>query len=113
MIIREQKLYVLDIVEAIESIFKFIGKMTYEEFVKDEKTYSAVIWKFTIIGEAAKNINNKIVLDYSEIPWAEMARMRDRLIHGYGTIKPEIVWKSIKNDLPGLPDKLRKIASKL
>lgn len=110
MIIRDQKIFLLDIAEAIESIFVFIGNMSYEEFIKDEKTFSAVIWKFSIIGEAAKNINNKNILDNNEIPWTEMARMRDRLIHGYGSIKAEIVWKTIKSGLPGLPEKLRKIA---
>ena len=113
MKIRNHKLYILDIIDAIETIFEFIGTMNYEEFAKDKKTLSAVIWKFEIIGEATKNISNEIFLKYNNIPWAEMARMRDRLIHGYESIKPEIIWKTIKDDLPNLIDKLKKIPKKL
>lgn len=113
MIVREQKLFVLDIVNAIESIFKFIEGMSYQDFITDEKTLSAVIWKFEIIGEATKNLNNEILLKNKEIPWSEMARMRDRLIHGYGTINPEIIWKTIKEKLPELPDKLKKVSREL
>ena len=113
MIEREQKLFIEDIINAIESIISFIGQMTLEDFKKDEKTLSAVIWKFEIIGEAAKNLKNDIVVKNIHIPWSEMARMRDRLIHGYQSINPEIIWKTIKEILPELPEKLRGIVKDL
>jgi uncharacterized protein with HEPN domain len=47
----------------------------------DDKTNSAVIRKLEIIGEAAKNIPEAIIKESSELPWNEMARMRDKLIH--------------------------------
>jgi uncharacterized protein with HEPN domain len=109
MIIREQKIFIKDIIKAIENIFEFVGEMTLEEFRSDEKTLSAVIWKFEVIGEATKNLRENIIAKYKHIPWTEMARMRDRLIHGYQSINPEIIWKTIKDKLPGLPNELQKI----
>jgi hypothetical protein len=57
--------------------------MDYEEFLHDEKTASAVIRKLEIIGEAAKHIPARVRQAHPKLPWNEMARMRDKLIHGY------------------------------
>ncbi len=56
---RDSKLFVKDIIDAMDSIEKFVGKMNLDELQKDEKTSSAVIRKFEIIGEAAKYIYAK------------------------------------------------------
>ena len=53
---REYKLFVKDILDAIERIERFTGRMGFEEFLADEKTKSAVMWQLMVIGEAAKNI---------------------------------------------------------
>jgi uncharacterized protein with HEPN domain len=57
--------------------------MDLSTFEADDKTASAVIRKFEIIGEAAKGVSDEIRLAYPEVPWKEMAGMRDRLIHFY------------------------------
>lgn len=80
---REYKLYLADILAAMESIERFIEGMTFEEFQKDDKTTSAVTRKFEIIGEASRNIPDEIKQRHPEVPWKEMAGMRDRLIHAY------------------------------
>ncbi|MFB6229092.1 MAG: DUF86 domain-containing protein [Halobacteriales archaeon] len=59
----------------------------YEEFVEDKKTVDAVLRNFEVIGEAAKNVPEETRREYSHVPWAEMAGMRDKLIHGYATIE--------------------------
>ena len=71
----------LVILEAIENIEDFIGKMDFNQFNSDEKTRSAVVWKIGIIGEAAKNIPKNIKDRHKELPWREMARMRDKISH--------------------------------
>ena len=57
---RNHKIYLKDIFEAMESIEQFVEGMEFEDFEKDDKTSSAVIKKFEIIGEAAKNIPDNI-----------------------------------------------------
>lgn len=78
---RDYKLYIKDILEAIESIEKFVKGMSFDKFIKDDKISSAVVRKFEIIGEATKWVSNEIKQKYPQIPWKEMAGMRDRLIH--------------------------------
>ena len=75
----------------------------------DDKTISAVIRKLEIIGEAVKNLPVEIITNNPEIPWSFMAKMRDKLIHGYFDSDPDIIWNTIKNDLIGLSDKIKKL----
>jgi len=84
---RNYKLYIKDILEAMNAIERFVEGLNFEAFkINDEKS-SAVIRKFEIIGEAAKNVPEEIKQKYSEIPWKEMAGFRDRLIHFYFGVK--------------------------
>ncbi len=69
-------------------------------FVGDDKTSSAVVRKLEIIGEATKNIPSEIRNKHKELPWSDMARMRDKIIHSYFVVDYEVVWKTIKERLP-------------
>jgi uncharacterized protein with HEPN domain len=97
---RDYTLYINDMLECIERIEEFVGDMSYDEFVEDDKTSSAVVRKLEIMGEASKNIPIEIRQDYKEIPWSDVAKMRDKIIHFYFGVDYEIVWKVIKERLP-------------
>jgi uncharacterized protein with HEPN domain len=70
---------------------------------------SAVIRKFEIIGEAAKQVDESVRNKYSEVPWKEMAGMRDKLIHFYFGIKHELVWQTIKDIIPKIKPEIKNI----
>lgn len=108
---RDNKLFVKDIIDAMFSIEKFVEGMTLEELKDDEKTLSAVIRKFEIIGEAAKYMPNKVKEKYNDIKWKSMVGMRDRLIHAYFGIDYNLVWAAIKIEIPKLKPKLKKMLS--
>jgi len=110
---RDIKLYLKDILKAINAIEKFVEGMNLESFKDDDKTSSAVIRKFEIIGKAAKNIPQGIKEKYPHIPWREMAGFRDKLIHFYFGIKYEIVWDTIRLRLSELKENIEKILKDL
>ena len=106
---RSYRLYINDILDSILKIEEFVGDMSYEEFVVDDKTSSAVVRKLEIIGEASKNISKEIRAEYREIPWGDMVKIRDKIIHFYFGVDYEIVWKVIKERLPALKQQIERI----
>lgn len=110
---RDYRLFIKDIISAIESIEKFVEGMNFDEFTNDDKTSSAVIRKLEIIGEAAKNIPNFLKDKYKDIPWKNIAGMRDRLIHGYFGVDHKLVWEAIKIEIPKLKDVVKKISDEI
>ncbi len=85
--------------------------MDIEEFQADDKTASAVIRKFEIIGEASRNIPEEVKQKHLEVAWKEMAGMRDRLIHAYFGVDYQLVWTTIKARIPAAKQAIREILS--
>ena len=111
--IREYGDYLADIIDAVEKIESFTKGMTFENFEKDAKTIFAVIRAFEIMGEAVRKIPSSVRNKYKNIPWKEMSGMRNKLIHEYFGVKPRVVWKTIKQDLPKVKPHLKSLLNKM
>ncbi len=110
---RDYRLYLKDILDAMEKIEKFVEDMSFEKFKEDDKTSSAVVKKFEIIGEASKNVPEGIKQKYTQVPWKEMAGMRDKLIHIYFGVNYRLVWTAIKERIPQLKPLIKKILDEI
>jgi uncharacterized protein with HEPN domain len=110
---REYRLYIDDILEAVEKIEKYVKGLSSDEFIEDGKTVDAVIRNFQIIGEATKRIPDEVKRKYADIPWKEMAGMRDKLVHEYFGIKLDVLWKTIKSRLPELKALIKEVLEKM
>ncbi|HEC97708.1 MAG TPA: DUF86 domain-containing protein [Nitrospirae bacterium] len=106
---RESKLLLKDILEAISAIERFVEGISFEDFMNNDEKSSAVIRKFEIIGEATKGLPEDLKDKHPEIPWKEMAGFRDKLIHFYFGVKYELVWQAIKKRLPRIKSLIQKI----
>ena len=107
---RDYRDYLQDILDSIKDIESFIENMDFEDFSKDKKTINAVIRSIEVIGEAAKNIPKPIRDKYPQVPWKKMAGMRDKMIHEYFGVDIEILWKTVKEDIPSLKPLMKKIS---
>ena len=94
--------YLGDILQAFRNAQRFVGRMSYEKFITDRKTISAVLRELEIAGEATKQLPASVRRKYPKIPWSDMAGMRDKLIHFYFGVDMEIVWETVKVRIPQL-----------
>ena len=106
---RTSEALLADITEAIKRTQQYVGKMTYAEFLKDAKTQDAVVRNIEIIGEAVKKLPETFTQAHADIPWKDMARTRDKLIHDYFSLNYDILWNIITEELPKVFSSLQKI----
>ena len=98
-----------DILDALERIDQYIQGTDLNQFKSDQRTIDAVVRNLEIIGEAASRIPEPIIQNHHQIPWKYMKAMRNLLIHEYFGVNVEIIWQTIKHDLPPLKHQLREI----
>jgi uncharacterized protein with HEPN domain len=110
---KRDRAYLKHIIEAISNIEKFIEGLTKEGFFENVEKQYAVLRGLGIIGEATKNLSRELRAKYREIPWKDIAGMRDKLIHEYFGVNLELVWVTIKNKLPEFKKQVLKILKEI
>ena len=106
---RDFRLYLSDILDSGHAIQEFVKGLSFEEFCKDRKTYSAVIREFEVIGEAVGKCFEKLKQRHSDVEWQDIKDFRNLLIHEYFGVDLEIVWRAVQDDLPALIDAINEI----
>lgn len=99
---RDVSLYIQDILQNMGDAEEFVRGMSYEQFVGDKKTFNAVVRAVEVVGEASKHIPDNVRRRYPDVPWKEMAGMRDKVIHMYFGVDHEAVWLVVRERIPAL-----------
>ena len=110
---RRDRAYLKHILETSSNIEKFVEGLTKEEFFENIEKQYAVLRGLEIIGEATKNLSKDLKAKYREIPWRDIAGMRDKLIHQYFSVNLELVWVTIKDKLPEFKKQILKILKEI
>ncbi len=110
---KRDKAYLKHILDAISNIEKFMLGVTKETFLENIEKQYAVLRGLEIIGEAAKNLSKELKTKYSQIPWKEIAGMRDKLIHHYFGVNLNLVWETVKTKLPELRNQILHIVKEM
>ena len=107
--VKDDLAYIEHILDCIRKIKEFSEGISFREFSSNELVQDAIIRNIEIIGEASKKISSDTKQIYFEVPWKEIAGMRDKLIHDYLGVDVEVVWRTIKEDIPILERQIREI----
>lgn len=103
--VKDGKIYLKLILESIDKIDLFLNDLSFDQFCDDQKTQSAVLMQFQVIGEISKKIPNDIK-DEIELPWKEISGFRDIISHDYFNVDLEFVWQTLEKDIPELKNKI-------
>ena len=106
---RDIRLYIEDILESIDKIEEYVKEIDEKEFIKNTQIQDSVLRRLEVIGEAVKKIPNNIRSSYKDIPWKNIAGLRDVLIHEYFGVNINRVWKLAKHDIYNLKQQILKV----
>jgi uncharacterized protein with HEPN domain len=99
--VKDDQVYLFHIRDAIDRALNYssAGKSA---FLADSKTQDAVIRNLEVVGEAVKNLSDTLKSRHPKIPWKRVAGMRDKMIHEYFGVNPQLIWEVIEHELPVL-----------
>ncbi len=106
---RDEQLYLTDIVEAAGAIGRFLAGMSEDEWVDDEVRQSAVMHQLIIIGEAASRLSHEFREAHPQIAWVDIVGFRNLAVHAYFSVSWPIVWVTATEDVPSLGEKVAEI----
>jgi len=99
--------------DAAREAVGFSESRSREDLDRDRMLCLSLVHLLEIIGEAARGVSAEFRAAHAEIPWRSIAGMRDRLVHGYFDVNLDVVWQTVRQDLPPLIEQLQKCVASM
>jgi uncharacterized protein with HEPN domain len=100
-----------DVLEFAERAIRIAGDLAMAQVVANEEKYYAIRYCLQVVGECVKDLSRETTAKMPGVPWSEIRAMRNRLAHGYRAISGEVVFDTVKLDLPALIQAVRRYLS--
>ncbi len=97
--------------DAAESVLRFVAGRARPELDTDQMLLFAVVHAVQIRGEAASKVSPEARAAHADVPWAAIVGMRNRLVHAYFTIDPDVVWTAATQEIPALLPRLQALVA--
>ena len=99
--------YLWDMLDAAQTVEQLSSGFNFTQYSNDRRTQLAIERSLEIIGEAAGRVSTPFRTAHPEIQWRQIIGQRNVLIHEYGEIKQERIWKVVRENVPQLIDLLK------
>jgi len=99
--------------ECIDLIRDYSEGVDEATFIRSARLQDMIVRRIEIIGEAVKNLPHDLKKEHPEIPWRDIAGLRDIVVHQYFGLDLELIWDVVKKDMPELKPKILKITEEL
>lgn len=106
---RDPRLYVDDLVQCGERVLEYTSGMTFAAFLADRRTVDAVVRNLELIGEAVKHLPEAWKGLHPQVPWKQIAGLRDVVAHAYFAVDEELIWDVVTRHVPALLGVARKL----
>jgi uncharacterized protein with HEPN domain len=101
--------FLFDLLEAAETVVRFIGSRAQADYDSDEQLRAAVERKIEIVGEACRGISRQTQEAHPENPWRKVAATRHVLVHEYNAVNDQIIWRIATVYVPDLIAQLKRL----
>ena len=106
---QRDRLLVSEMIGAAERIIEIVARRTVEQVAADDLRRDALLWNFTVLGEAASQVSDELKGGHLAIEWSDPVRLRNRIVHGYWSIDIEVLVSTAADDLPEMLASLRSV----
>lgn len=106
---RDERLYLADMLEAVRDLKTFVAGAPPDAFEQNRMIRWAAVQRLMTLGEAAARVSDALKSRHPEVPWAELTAFRNVLVHGYFSLRWEIVREAAVNQAPGLEPHIERI----
>lgn len=106
---RRDHILLAEILEAGERILVLVESRSAADFEIDPDRRDALLWNFTVLGEAVGRLSDEIKHGHPEVAWSSPVRMRNRIVHGYWSIDLDILVTTARDDLGGFLEAVRSL----
>ncbi|MFZ0161016.1 MAG: HepT-like ribonuclease domain-containing protein [Kineosporiaceae bacterium] len=102
-----------ELAEAAEQAHRLVAGVSLQALVEDRVLRDALLWNFTVLGEAASQLPSEFTSRHPQVPWRQPVRLRNRIVHGYWSIDLEILHTTAQSQLPEFAAEVRRILATL
>lgn len=110
---RRDVLLLTEMIDAAEQAQQLTAGVSVGELEADRQRRDALLWNFTVLGEASGQLSGEIKQRFPDIPWQQPARLRNRIVHGYWSIDLDVLHTTAADQLPAFTANLRRVLATL
>jgi len=110
---RRELVLLTEMIEAAEQAQALVAGTDVEALAADRQRRDALLWNFTVLGEAASQLDDTVKKRFAAVEWARPSQLRNRIVHGYWSIDLSILHTTATDQLPSFSEQLRGVLAEL